>query len=179
MNTHRIILSITVVAIVVFVLFSRPSITGYVATETHYQNLDITVDESQQLDLSWQTAPSKLLAVSLSGQVQGTGLVNVYFVAGQNKWLVYSNKQKRDRSMTSITGLATNELAVTQGKTINKIETVEDDYLAVPEVFQNQCIESCSLDRTVFTTEKVKLEVIIEPGTNLNINEIRYATLKK
>src|SRR3972149_5850947 len=105
MESHRLVLSVVVFTIIVVTLFlGKPSITGFVPTETYTQSLDIDVFESQRFILSSESGELlKLSSFSMAGSVDGGGLVNVYLTDGVKKWLVYSNKRKKGSSMEQIT----------------------------------------------------------------------------
>ncbi len=177
MESHRLLLGVMVVgAIIVTLFFSKPSITGFVPTETHIQQLSIDASESQQFILRPVSGALKLSSLALSGIVSGTGLVNVYLSDGTARFLVFSNKKKQGSSMEQITGLAVRELEIEPGEKIDRIESVPDGYETEAGVFNNQCVETCILDENMFNKQQLYLDVIIEPGTHLHISGIRFST---
>jgi len=170
METHRIILSLIVCGIIVAsLMWGEPSVTGFVPTETFSQELDIFVDGSQRFSLS-SDEPLYLTAFSISGLIKGPGLVNVYLVSNNGKSLVYSNKKKPVSSMESITGMSVLTIEPTQR--IDKIEVLPPGYKTQSGVFQNECSETCILQGEQLP---MYLDVIIEPGTTVQISEIRFA----
>lgn len=173
MESHRLILGVVVVGIIfAALLIGRPSITGFVPTETYSQELDIHVVESQRFIL---TSDLKISSLALSGSVQGSGLVNVY-LSGTYKWLVYSNKKKERSSMEQITGMAVQELDISPGEKLNVIETLPLGYKTDSGAFQNECIETCLFSEDLTNRAALYLDVIVEPGTNLHISGIRFST---
>lgn len=178
MESHRVVLGLIVVGIVfAALLLGKPSITGFVPTETYSQELNIEVSDSQRFIL---TASShdvlKLSSLGISGNVQGPGLVNVYLSDGSRRWLLFSNKKKPGSDMEVITGLAVRELEIEPGSKIDKIETLPAGYKAAPGAFKDQCAETCVLDESAFTSEQLYLDVVIEPGTTVHISSLRFST---
>ena len=178
MESHRLLLLVMVVVAIVAALFlSKPSITGFVPTETHVQSLNIDADESQRFILRPTDQKTlKLSALSLSGSVSGTGLVNIYLSDGTNKWLIFSNKRKQGSSMEQITGLAVQELEIEPGQRLDTIESLPDGYSTEAGVFNNQCVETCILDEGMFNKPQLYLDVVIEPGTRLHVSSIRFTS---
>jgi hypothetical protein len=176
MESHRLLLSFVVFGIIIATLiFSRPSITGFVPTETFSQELDINVAQSQRFTItSDRVGPLRLSSFSLAGTVAGSGLVNVYLTDGIKKWLVFTNKKKPGSAMESITGMTV--LNIEPGQKLDKIETLPPGYTAGPGAFRNECIETCILDEQMFDKPELFLDVILEPGTLLHIDEIRFST---
>src|SRR3990172_6199541 len=114
MESHRLVLSVVVFTIIIVTLFvGRPSITGFVSTETFTQPIDIDVSESQRFVLSSESGMLlKLSSFSMASTVVGNGLVNVYLTDGVKNWLVFSNKWKEGSSMEEITGMAVADLNI-------------------------------------------------------------------
>src|SRR3990172_984096 len=107
MESHRLVLSVIVLTVIVVTLFlGKPSVTGFVSTETYTQSIDIDVFESQRFVLSSDGQLLRLSSFSMAGSVNGNGLINVYLTDGAKKWLVFSNKKKPGSSMEDITGMA-------------------------------------------------------------------------
>jgi hypothetical protein len=179
MESHRLLLSVVVFAVIVATLFlGKPSITGFIPTETYSQPIDLDVFESQRFVLSSESGePLLLSSFSIAGSVSGAGLVNVYLTDGAKKWLVFSNRRKPGSSMEQITGLAVSELNIEPGDSLNRIETLPSGYQAFSGAFQNECLETCVLDEEMFNKPSLYLDVIIEPGTSLHISEVRYSTM--
>jgi len=177
MDTHRLLLGAVVIGIIFAALvIGKPSITGFVPTETYSQELDFDVYESQRFILSSDAGVLKISSLALTGSVQGSGLVNVYLSDGSQKWLVYTNKKKPSSAMEHITGMAVNELDVVPGERIDRIETLPAGYKTSTGAFQNECVETCVLDDSLFNKPTLYLDVIIEPGTTLHISGMRFST---
>lgn len=178
MESQRLVLSVVVFTIIIVTLFlGKPSITGYVSTETFTQPLDIDVSESQRFALSAESGEFlRLSSFSMAGSVVGNGLVNVYLTDGARKWLAFSNRRKEGSSMDQITGMAVSELNIEPGDKLNRIETLPDGYQTRSGAFQNECLETCVLDEELFNKSQLYLDIIIEPGTSLHVSEIRYST---
>ncbi len=176
MEKHRVVLGLIVLVLVfAALLIGKPSITGFVPTETYSQELNIAVSESQRFTLSAGEA-LKLSSLSLSGTVTGPGLVNVYLSDGSRHWLVYSNKKKPGSDMEIITGMAVRELNIEPSGSIDRIESLPAGYKAVPGAFKDECIETCLLDDSLFSSSSLYLDVILEPGATLHISSIRFST---
>jgi hypothetical protein len=181
MESHRLVLSVVVLTVIIAALFlGKPSITGFVSTETYTQPLDIDVFESQRFVLSSQSGDLlKLSSFSIAGTVTGNGVVNVYLTDGVRKWLVFANRRKAGSSMEQITGMAVSELNIEPSEKLNRIETLPEGYEARSGAFQNECLETCVLDEEMFNKPELYLDVIIEPGTSLYISEIRYSAMSE
>lgn len=181
MESHRLLLGVVVFGIIFVTLFiGKPSITGFVSTETYSQQLDLDVSESQRFILTSSSGGVlKLSSLSLAGSVSGTGLVNVYLSDGNKQWLVFSNKRREGSSMEEITGLAVGELNIEPSGKLDRIETLPPNYETKSGAFQNECLETCVLDEGIFNKPSLYLDVVIEPGTTLHISEIRFSTMSE
>lgn len=172
MESHRLVLSLLIaVALIGTMLFSNPTITGYVPTEVESQHLALMIDESERFVLR-SNASIEFSSFSISGEVIGQGYVTVNLVSGQNKWLVFANKRKRGASMEQITGFSA--LEVSEGKRLDRIETLPDGYQAWSGAFQTQCVETCVLNPVDFSGTQAHLEISVEPGTVLKISELQF-----
>lgn len=175
MESHRLLLGVIVFGVILFTLFfSRPTITGFVPTEAFSQSLDMDVSESQRFVLS---SEDKLSSLSLSGKVNGAGLINIYLSDGVVQRLVFTNKKRQGSAMDQITGMAS--LDISPGEKLNKIESLPAGYVAVPGSFHNECRETCVLDPTLFNSPSLYLDVVVEPGTSVYISELRFAVFSK
>lgn len=176
MENHRLLLAaIVFVSIIAVLLFSKPSITGFVPTATYSQGIDLKVDTSQRFVLKSPTGqPLGIASLALSGVVKGNGLVNIYLSDGKTKLLAYSNRQKTQSAMQHITGLAVANVLVVPGEKLDLIETVPDGYKTASGGFQNECIETCLLD--INLGAQAYLDVIVEPGTSVDLTELRFTT---
>ena len=171
------LLGVIVFGIIFFtLLFSKPNITGFVPAEVFSQRLDIDVQSSQRFVLTADEGVLKLSSLSLSGSVIGDGLVNVYLSDGTAKWLVFSNKRRQGSSLEHITGLVALDIA--PAEKINKIESLPPGYVAQSGVFNNECVETCVLDSSLFSRPVLFMDVIVEPGTSLHISELRFSVFE-
>ncbi len=178
METHRLILTVFVFsAIIGTLVFSEPSITGFVPSELYSQSLDIDVLESQRFTLtSGDASALDLTSFLLSGVVEGPGLVNVYLSDGKSRWLVFSNRKKEgSSSMAHITGMAVADLDIIPGEKLKVIESLPKGYIAESGVFNHGCMETCVMAEGLITKAHLYLDVIIEPGTALHISEFSFS----
>jgi len=177
MDAHRVLLGSVILAVMIVTLIgSEPSITGFVPTETYAQNLDIDVSSSQRFIL--RPASGGIMEVgslAISGSVTGPGLVNVYLSDGQAQWLVFTNKDKRGSSMESITGMY--ELDIQPGQRLSRIESLPDGYTATSGPFKTQCIETCVLPEDLFNKPYLYLDIVLEPGTSLHVDSIQFSSM--
>ncbi len=175
MEMHRLLLGVIVLGVIMVTLFlGKPSITGFVPTETVSQKLDIHVTESQRFVLTASSGALKLSSFALTGTVAGNGLVNVYLSDGSNKWLAFSNKKKQGTSLEQITGLVS--LEIEPGERLDSIESLPDDYITEDGAFNKACAETCMLDESMFNKAQLFLDVIIEPGTTVHISELTFSS---
>lgn len=176
MHGNRYLLGIIVFfALMSTLVFSGPSITGYVATETFSKPLNIHMAESQRFFLETDGVIS-LSALAVSGKIDGDGLVNVYLVDDEeNRLLVFSNKAKTSTAMTHITGLSIVDVSITEGQKLDLIESLDDSYVTSSGSFVNQCEETCLVDPNVFTGDRFTLDFIVEPGTQYTLTGVRYS----
>jgi hypothetical protein len=176
MEKHRMVLATIVLGAVVVALFvGKPSITGFVPTETYSQELDIDIFESQRFTLS-AGEMLRFSSLGVSGEVNGQGLVNIYLSDGTHHWLVYSNKKKPGSDMEIITGMAVRELNIAPGPKIDRIESLPAGYKTLPGAFKDECVETCVLDDSLFSTSSAYLDIVLEPGTTLHISNIKFST---
>ncbi|VVB81705.1 Uncharacterised protein [uncultured archaeon] len=177
MESHRLLLGVTVFGVILFTLFfSKPTITGFVPAETFSQSLDMDVSESQRFVLSSE-APLKLSSLSLSGKVNGAGLVNIYLSDGATERLVFSNKRRQGSAIDQITGMAS--LDISPEQMLERIESLPAGYVAVPGVFNNECRETCILDPALLKNPDLYLDVVVEPGTAVHISGLRFSIFSK
>jgi len=176
METDRFILTFAVViAIIIVLTLGRPTITGYVPTQTYSQNLDLEISESQRFIVGTSTE-LKLSSLALSGWVNGEGLVKAYLSDGQQRWLVFTNSKKASTSMQHITGFTVTELVLRPDKKLDAYETVQRGYVAEAGNFNDACVETCILDEQLINQQTLYLEFIIEPGSSMHISEITFTT---
>jgi len=171
MEKHRLVLAGVVVAFLVFsIAFSKPSVTGYVPTETVSQGIDLFANTSQRFFVELD-APVALTGLSLSGIIEGDGLFNAYVVKGRERLLVASNEQSRRSALSEITGMMTAQ--VRPGERLDVIESA--DYVVSDKSFVNECVDSCILDPAKWSGDEFVLEIILEPGTSVRISHIRFS----
>ncbi|MBI4146425.1 hypothetical protein HY489_03750 [Candidatus Woesearchaeota archaeon] len=179
MESDRLLLSVAVVvAIITVLLLGRPTITGYVPTQTRSQNLDIDITQSQRYTLSHPTNGLKLGSLALSGTVKGEGVASITLTDGTDTWLVYTNTKKVASAMKHITGLATTEIILQPGETLPTTPNLPEGYLAEPGNFDKVCIETCTLDPTLFNKKSLYLDFSVQQGTTIHINEITFTTVE-
>lgn len=175
MERHRLILAGVVVLFLVFaVAFSKPSVTGYVPTETVSQGIDVFADASQRFYVR-SDRPVALSGLSLSGVVEGDGLFNAYLVRGGERVLVASNERSRRSAMAEITGMMS--VSVQPGERLDVIEST--DYVVSDKSFVNECVDSCILDPKRWFGQEFVLDVVLEPGTAVRISRIRFSVAEE
>jgi len=173
MRTDRYILAVMVTALLVGTLvFTDPGITGYVPTELQSQSLDIDVFESQRFQLKALEGLS-LSSLSISGTVEGPGLVKIYLTNNKERLLVYSNLRKQGSSMEQITGMY--QLELVPQRTLATIESVPEGYTTEQGVVSSQCIDTCVINEDLFDGSEWFLDIVIEPGTSLHISQLHFA----
>jgi len=177
---------IVVLIIAIPLIFFRPSVTGFVASDTKAQILNIVLSDSQAFDLkSTSGEPIYISSFSMSGDITGEGDAAVYLVNGATRSLVYSNVgQKRKPSL--ITGAATGiaaahaveieqnnqSIIVEEGKKLTWPGNLGEN--SASGSFTAVCMDSCYLDASNFTANNFELQVFVEPGTTFKLQEILY-----
>ena len=184
-NLHRfeyVFIIILVVAIPLF--FFRPSVTGFVASDTKAQILNMDFTESQALTLTSGNESVYISSFSISGDIKGDGDVAVYLASSAARSLVYTNTGQQKKA-SPITGMATGIPAA------HAVEVVESGGLLVEEgkkldwpgnLGENSasgsvtavCVDSCYLSANDFTASNFELQVFVEPGTTFKLQEILY-----
>jgi hypothetical protein len=173
MESHRLILSVIVLGVIITVLVTnKPTITGFVPTTTYLQELDINVDSSQRFILNTTT---NLSSLAMSGSISGPGLVSIYLSDGNHEFLVYSNKKKHTPSIEHITGLAVSEMVIEPGEKLDRIDSLPDEYTTEPGAFNNQCLDTCMISPDQFATKTLYLDAVIDPGTHLHISQLLFS----
>lgn len=159
--------------------FSRSTITGnVVVNDIQRVPVNINIDQSQSYVVS---LPDKtvldLHSFSVTGEIQGKGLVKIYLDNGAGiKRLVYSNEKGIIQSSLKA-NVFTSFKAESAKLSVEKYSNY--DYLAPEQVevsagnFRDICIETCSFDRN-FDSQRYELIVYVEKGTSLKIEEIIY-----
>lgn len=168
MDATRLFVTLLVCGVLVTALLvSDSGITGFVPTDRFSQNVDLEISSSQRYSLETEGILSSFL---ISGEVVGSGLVNVYLSNGEKELLVYSNKRKISSAMQSITGLAALEIAP-QGR-IDRIDSLPEEYVTSGGVFESQCSQTCSISSF---SGPFYLDVVVDPGTTLRISKIVFS----
>lgn len=169
MDTTRLFVTLLVCGVLVTsLLVSDSGITGFVPTDTISQNVDLTVSSSQRYSLKSDT--DLLTSLSISGEVVGSGLVNVYLSNGDDELLVYSNKRKISSAMQSITGLAALEIEP-QGR-LDRIDSLPGEYVTINGAFESQCSQTCSISGL---SGPFYLDIVVDPGTTVKISKIVFS----
>lgn len=163
-----------------------PKITGYVSAEIAAQKLNLEVDKSQVFVLSANsTEPITLTSFRLSGEVIGSGLVQIFLNDGEKDLLVYSNVKKKGDGMNKITGMVAGAggetpkegswLAINPGSTAeNPTQILAEGEQLASGAFDNECAETCFINFGLSSGNSYNLIFKIEPGTKLKINEVVY-----
>jgi competence protein ComGC len=185
-KVHQLeLMFIVILIIAVPLLFFRPSLTGFVASDTKAQILNMVFTESQALELkSASASPIYMSSFSLSGEIIGDGNVAVYLANGQTRSLVYTNvgqKKKASPLTGAATGIAAAHAVEVEQNTSISIE--EGKKLSWPGSFGENsasgsvtavCIDSCYLSADTFTSDNFELQVFVEPGTTFKLQEVLY-----
>jgi hypothetical protein len=173
MQKERAILTVLVLLIFLVILLKDPSTTGFVPSKSYTQGLNIDVTESQRFRLS-SGEPLRFTSLMVSGDVKGKGLANVYLVAGEKRWLIFSNKHKQGREGSKITGLATSELIIEPSEKISVKEELGPGYVTTTGKFSNECAETCILESHLLGGKEAWLEVIVADNTQVHISDIIF-----
>jgi len=168
MDATRLFVTLLVFGVLVTSLIvSDSGITGFVPTDRFSQNVDLEISSSQRYSLNTEGILSSLL---ISGEVVGSGLVNVYLSNGDDELLVYSNKRKISSAMQSITGLAALEIEP-QGR-LDRIDSLPGEYVTVNGAFESQCSQTCSISGL---SGPFYLDIVVDPGTTIKISKIVFS----
>ncbi len=168
MDATRLFVTLLVCGVLVTSLIvSDSGITGFVPTDRFSQNVDLEISSSQRYSLKTEGILSSLL---ISGEVIGSGLVNVYLSNGDDELLVYSNKRKISSAMQSITGLAALEIEP-QGR-LDRIDSLPGEYVTVNGAFESQCAQTCSISGL---SGPFYLDIVVDPGTAVKISKIVFS----
>lgn len=179
MESHSLLLSIAVLFLMVTVLVTtQPNITGFVPTTTHSQTLDLVNSETKRYSLTPSFGELKLASFAVSGNVAGSGLVNIYLTDGeQQKLLVYTNKRKAKSNLAHITGYVPADLIISPGEPLNETETLPNGYTTQSGTFTSVCIETCVLGQRFIDKKELFLDVVIEQPATVHITEMVFSTL--
>jgi len=179
LSKKSIELSVICVLLLVMALLvvNQPSITGYMATETFTQKLNLGISESRLIGVeSLSSEPIKLSSLKISGKVIGDGLAEVYMVDEYKRLLVYSNLQKKKINVPPITGMTTGAMKVYEKEKLNGQIVKPENYETIEGAFNQECVETCFIDEKKSSFHD--LEVWVQPGTEIIITELRYSIIE-
>jgi len=178
-------------------VFSRPEIVGYASTNTHSQDLNLVVEQSQRFYLrSLSPEPVHLTSLTISGEIVGSGTAAVYLDNERGmRNLVYKNVKRKDSTHNRITGtsimggsLTGNSVKIDEesnpvldlleGPELQGYEFLHPAYKTVQGEFHHVCVDSCLLQARTFEGNRFVIEFLVEPGTKLRIKEVVYTTLE-
>lgn len=156
----------------------KPSITGFVPSETSTQVLDVAVSQNTDFVISTEdpTLMLNLKSFRVWGAVYGMGGVRVTLenLAG-GRLLVYANSPKR--GLETITGLVSHDGAAAPGDKLRIRPTgpvSEQDTLGKPdELVDGACVETCTLPDS-FRSEEYRLVVEVDEGTVFKLARVSY-----
>ncbi|MFH1682522.1 MAG: hypothetical protein ABIA37_01875 [Candidatus Woesearchaeota archaeon] len=112
-------------------VFTEPSITGYVPATYAVKDLEVVVIKNQSYILASKGDEAlQLTGLLISGKVVGPGAVKVFLDSPAGKKLVYSNR--RETGLGAITGFAVKQ----EEPQIEFLPSLEEDLL--PEIQQNK-----------------------------------------
>lgn len=156
--------------------FSKEGITGQLSKDIERAQIGIIIDQSARYVLNWpENKRVPLHMLSISGEVLGKGLVEVYLDNGFGAHhLVYSNEEGKNtqHGETAFSGENTAEISITKYQTI--AAPAKSHRLPQAGVFRNVCEDTCVLNPEVFAQERYELVVFVEEGTRVRIDELRY-----
>ena len=190
--------------IMVSVFISRPEVIGYASTNIHSQPLNLMITEGKSYYLE-SIVPVHLTSMSLSGKITGRGTVTVYLDNEREaKNLVFTNAKKASSRINQITGniptiggfyqfskgmsgssvtgdalpakQSPPTLKITEGGLLYGFETLPPGYLTLSGVFNYACVDSCILREADFTGTRFRLDFFIQPGTQIELDELIYTT---
>ncbi len=176
---------IIILIVAVPLLFFRPSITGFVASDTKAQILNMEFTGSQALDLkSASGEPIYISSFSISGETKGEGDVAIYLTNGNSRSLVYTNVGQKEKP-SLITGTATGisaahaveveqnaSLLIDEGKKLDWPGNLGEN--SASGSVTAVCMDSCYLSSGEFTSANFELQVFVEPGTTFKLQEVLY-----
>jgi hypothetical protein len=112
-----------------FLFFSKPAVTGHVSAVYSIKDMEVIVMKDQVYNLASKDGnPLALDSVMMSGKVVGNGSVKVYIRDNGNRYLVYSNEEKKS-SLSAITGYMIKETGQPQITDNIDFVPVEQDIL--------------------------------------------------
>ncbi|MEM4263471.1 MAG: hypothetical protein QW666_01065 [Candidatus Woesearchaeota archaeon] len=190
--------------LLISLFISRPEIIGYASTNIHSQPLHLIITESKSYYL-YSDFPVRLTSISLSGKITGKGTVTTYLnnERGTSN-LVFTNIKKASSRINQITGSiptiggfyqftrGVSGLSVTgdalpakqspptlkiiEAGTLYGFEALPPGYLTISGLFNYACVDSCILSEKSFTGTRFRLDFYVQPGTELEIDELIYTT---
>ena len=179
LSKRSIELSVICLILLVFALIvsTGPSITGFMASETYTQKINLELSESKIIGIdSLSSEPLKLSSLKLSGKVIGEGPVEIYLVDGSKRLLVYSNLQEKQKGLPQITGAATGSVRLSVKETLNGQVIKPENYDTEQGFFNQECEETCFLNEQESSFHD--LEIWVQPGTKVRITELKYSVIE-
>jgi hypothetical protein len=174
-----------------------PGIVGFVPLEIKSQPLNLVATESTNFVLfSEKGEQFELTSLRLSGLVKGDGRVEIVLDNGLGQeLLIYSNVKNKQGNL--ITGMSVTDegeplpegaeiedvapdqawLKITPGEAaLAELPTIElgDSKQAADGEFQHNCVDTCYMSMKMQTGLYYTLKVKVDPGTEVNINELKY-----
>ncbi|MBI4145102.1 hypothetical protein HY493_02745 [Candidatus Woesearchaeota archaeon] len=157
----------------------KPSITGFVPSETSTQVLDVAVTQNTDFVISTEdpTLMLNLKSFRVWGAVYGLGKVRVTLEnLDGGRLLVYANTPKR--GLETITGFVSHEgMASTPDDKLRIRPTGPvsgQDTLGKPtELVDGACVETCALPDS-FRSEEYRLVVEVDDGTVFKLARVSY-----
>ncbi len=192
LNTKFQLIAVSVLFLAGLAYFmGNPSITGYQSYETLVANLGITVSQSQVYTMTTPSDSNLMItSIRLSGKVIGDGVAEVYLDNGLGqRILIYTNKEKTQDSLGSITGMVVktqdekaipvnNIILQEQGSTEEAPSPLSKNEAIRNGRFTNSCVDSCYLKMVINSKTHYKLLFLVDKGTTLRLDKLYY-TLEK
>ena len=133
---YSVFLVLFVSAMLTFLIFSKPSVTGYVSAVYSMKDLGAVVVKDRDFILnSNDSMPLRLDGVFLSGRIIGEGAVSIYLENVNITYLVYSNKEKKSPPL-AITGFAVKDESKKGATNLEFYPELEQDIL--PDIEKNE-----------------------------------------
>ncbi len=171
------------------------SITGYLSVNSYSQQLNLSIDRSQNYMLSSTNEQAFVLkSFKINGEVIGNGRVNVFLDNGRGqRLLVFENTRIKGGGLSGITGITGGAIGTDTNIGANKGDYIflkpvdlnvkvnfaefgsnEESYSGA---FENECEESCYIEFQLGKDISYGLIFLIDKGTILKINELVYTIM--
>ena len=170
----------------------KPSITGFVPLNVYTQDIELVLTESGNFILSTDAIePFVISSFRISGEIIGNGQVNIAIDTGRGqKIVVYKNLKDSSKKggFTKITGRVMRNikqetsdskakwLVIKPIKPLLEREVFEDvnDTEIKSGVFEDQCIQSCTMSMEMSRDVNYRLVFLVEKGTTLKVNKVTF-----